>query len=244
MSSAADLLGALRLEDGTTWAERSEEFQREDAAAVLAPDGPRWHFWLRGRGMSKTGDASAITLALLIAEAPPRSRSYVYAVDERQAGLLLDALVGFAERSGLLGLLEVGARIVTCRATGATLSIEASDSASAFGTRPWLVVADEVALWPDTPNHARLWASILSGLGKVRDSRLLVLSSAGSPSSGAFKRWEAACRAEHWRTSLAPGPSPWWRPEDVEATRRDLTPAEYRRYLLCEWAEADDARDG
>lgn len=242
MTTAADLLGALVLEDGRPWAKAAHDFQRADAEAVLAAVlAPRWHFWLRGRGLSKTTDAAAVAFVLLIAEAPPRSRSYVYAVDEDQAALLLDALVGFAERSGLLNLIEVQARSVTCRASGATLSIEASDSASAFGTRPWLVVADEVALWPDTSNHARLWASIISGLGKVPGSRLLVMTSAGSPSHPSFKRWQAAVEEKHWRASLTPGPSPWWSPEDVEAARRDLTPAEFRRFVLCQWAEADDA---
>jgi len=86
-----------------------------------------------------------------------------------------------------------------------------------------------------------LWASVLSGLPKVKGSRLLVLSSAGSPSHPSYKRWEQACAGGHWRASLTVGPSPWWSREDVESARSDLTAAEFRRYVLCEWAEADDS---
>jgi hypothetical protein len=250
------VLGGLVLEDDSTWAESALDWQREDAEAVLAAvvtqanrrtrrevvrQLPRWHYWLRGRGMSKTTDAAAVLLCLLLVLAPKRSRSYCFAVDERQAALLLDAFVGLAERSGLLGLFDIGARSVTVKATGATLSVESSDSASAFGTRPWAVVVDEFALWADTDNSRRLWASIISGLGKVSGSRLLVLSSAGAPGSLAHKVWEAAKVEDHWRTSLQPGPSPFWSTEDTVATQTDLLPAEWRRFILCEFAEADDS---
>ena len=130
---------------------------------------------------------------------------------------------------------------VTCRVTGATLSIEASDSASAFGLRPWLVVADEVAMWPDVANYRRLWGAIVSSLGKVPGSRLIVMSSAGSPSHPAYKRWCVAESSPHWRTSITPGPSPWWSPSDVQAAAEQLTPTEFRRFIECQWAEADDS---
>jgi hypothetical protein len=258
-TEAKNLLATLRLEDGRRWGDAAEPWQWDDAAAVLAPDPPesqrpsrwrrrqtagdypRWHYWLRGRGMSKTTDAAAVLLALLVTLAPPRSRSYVYAADGQQAGLLLDALAGLAERSGLLGRVEIRARSVIVKATGASLSIEASDAASAFGTRPWLVVVDEFAMWGETDNFRRLWSSIVSGLAKVPGSRLLVLSSAGSPGSLAHKQWVSAEKSPHWRTSCTPGPSPWWSAADIEATRADTMPAEWDRLILCKWVAGDEA---
>jgi hypothetical protein len=234
-------MASLVMESGQAWGDEVEAFQWADVRAVLASGGPRLHYWLRGRGMSKTGDAAALTLVLLLTEAPPRSRSYCYAVDERQASLLLDALIGFAERSGLLGLIEVGARVVTCKATGATLSVEASDSASAFGTKPWLTVVDEAAQWPDTRNHERLWGAIVSAQGKVPESRAIVMTSAGSPSHPSHKRWAVAEKSTHWRTSLQPGPCPWWSEADIAAAREQLLPAEFARYIECQWAEADES---
>jgi hypothetical protein len=95
-------------------------------------------------------------------------------------------------------------------------------------------------MWADSRNYARLWAATLSGLGKVKGSRMLVLSSAGSPGHPSFKRWTTAVESDHWRASLTVGPSPWWSAEDVKAAQADLTPAEFRRYVLCEWAEGED----
>lgn len=53
--------------------------------------------------------------------------------------------------------------------------------------------------------------------------------------------WTEAEGSSHWRTSRTPGPSPWWTAADIEATRTDLTASEWRRLILCEWAESDDA---
>lgn len=42
-------------------------------------------------------------------------------------------------------------------------------------------------------------------------------------------------------TAHTPGPSPWWSEADVESTRADLTAPDWRRQILCEWAESDDS---
>lgn len=240
--TALDLLGGLQLDTGHPWGAAAQTWQRHDALAVLAPDGPRRHYLLRGRGMSKTTDIAAIALALLLTEAPPRSRSYVYAVDADQAALFTDAIAGFVARTpGLAGAVEVGARSVAVRSTGASLTVETSDGASAYGTRPWLSIVDELGVWPTTTNHRRLWSAIVSAVPKVPGSRLLVIGTAGSPNGLGAEVWSEATTSDHWHTSRTPGPSPWWSTSDVEALRADLTASEWRRLILCEWAESDDA---
>lgn len=192
--------------------------------------------------MSKTTDIAALTLALLLTEAPPRARVHVYAVDHDQAALFADAVAGIVGRTpGLAGALDLGARSVTVRATGASMTVEASDGASAYGTRPWLSIVDELGVWPSTANHRRLWGAIVSAVPKVPDARLVVIGTAGSPSGLGAEVWADAEASPHWRTSRTPGPSPWWTASDVEATRTDLTASEFRRLILCEWAESDDA---
>ncbi len=241
MSRLFDVVSALRLEDGRHWGDVAEPWQRDDVSAFLADDGPRRHYWLRGRGMSKTGDGAAAALALM-AVAPARSRSFLYAVDREQAGIALDSIAGYVGRTrGLADRFEVGSSQVTVRPSDATLTVVASDGASAFGTRPWLVIADELASWPNTTNHRRLWAAITSALPKVPGSRLLVCSTAGPPVGLGSKVWGQAEGSRHWRTSLRPGPCPWWSEDDLDAVASDLTPAEYQRLILCEWAEGDDS---
>lgn len=238
---ALDLLAALPLEDGARWGARARGWQLDDARAILDPSGPRRHMILRGRGMSKTTDVAGIVLVLLLTEAPTGSASHVYAADEEQAALLMLALVGFVQRSGLSAQLRVGARTVTNTTTGAMLTIETSDGASALGKRPWLQVVDELAAWPNTLNHQTLWSAIVSAVPKVPGSRLLVITTAGSPVGIGARVWAEAEQSRHWHTSREPGPAPWWSPDDIEATHASLTAAEWRRLILCEWAEGDDA---
>lgn len=233
------ILAALVLEDGRTWGEASHSWQRDDAKAVL--DGPRRNYLLRGRGMSKSTDVAGMTLALLLSEAPKRSRSLVYAVDTEQAGLFMDALAGLVQRTpDVIGAVELGARSLKVRATEASLTVEASDGASAFGARPWITVVDELGAWPNSTNHRRLWSAITSAVPKVPDSRLVVIGTAGSPLGIGAQVWEQAQGSAHWRTAQRPGPSPWWSTEDIEALQGDLTASEWGRLVLCEWSEGED----
>lgn len=86
MSEAYETLCGLALDEfGTTWGETVTDWQHEDALAVI--NGRRC-FEVRPRGASKTTDAAALALSLMVTEAPTRSRSYLYAVDEDQAAEL------------------------------------------------------------------------------------------------------------------------------------------------------------
>ncbi|MFT4226100.1 terminase large subunit domain-containing protein [Micropruina sp.] len=235
------LVGAMVLEDGQRWGEVAHDFQLADLQAVVRAE-QRRHFLLRGRGLSKSTDVAALALALMIAEAPPRARGLVFATDADQAALLVDALSGLVARTpGLAAAVEVGARSVTVRASKAVLTVESSDAGSAFGHRPWLTIVDELASWPRTANHRRLWSAIVSAVPKVPGGRLLVLTAAGAPTSLAAEVWSEAEKSPHWHTSRTPGPSPWWTPDDIEATRASLTASEWARLIECRWAEGDDS---
>lgn len=237
------LLSGLVLDTGHRWGETATDWQREDAAALMSddPSTPRRHYVLRGRGMSKTSDVAGAALALLLTSAPARSRSHAYAADADQARILLDSIAGYVHRSGLSALVDVSARAVTVRASEASLVVESSDGASAYGLRPWLTVCDELGMWPGTTNHRALWAAITSAVPKVPGARLVAISTAGSPTGLGHDVWEQATASPHWRTSRRPGPAPWWTEEDTEATRASLTASQWRRLVLCEWAEGDDA---
>ena len=147
---------------------------------------------------------------------------------------------GFVARTpGLAGAVDLGARGLTVKASGAILTVESSDAASAFGERPWLVIIDEYTGWPASSNHRRLWSAIVSALPKVPDSRLVVLSMAGSPVGPQFKVWKLAQLSSDWRASSTRGPCPWWSEADIESTRLLLTPAEFDRFIGCMWVETD-----
>ncbi|WP_413543669.1 hypothetical protein [Citricoccus nitrophenolicus] len=239
------LMGGLMLDTGTTWAARALEFQQADAAAILSdPEaddpGPRMHFITRPRGGSKTTDLAAICLAVLLTQAPPHSTSHAYARDKDQAALLLAALTALAHRSGLAGLLDLTTWGATVKTTGARLVVESADAASAYGHLPYFVVVDEVAQWPTTRGARTLWEAIVSGLPKRRDSRLVVLTTAGDPAHWSQQIITGARSSSRWRVSETPGPLPWADPEDLAEQRRLLPASSYARLHLNQWTASED----
>lgn len=239
--SAFDLLASLVLDDGRRWGEAALDFQRADARAVLDQSGRRRHYWTRPRGASKTTDLAGVGAAALLDQLAPNARGYVYAADRDQAGLLLDSVAGFVDRTPELGsALTVGASMVTANRSKATLTVESSDDASAWGKRPALTILEELAVWRTTRGPTRLLAAVMSAVPKVPDSRLVVLSMAGDPAHPAYRLLERARASSSWVVSEVPGPCPWWSPEDVAEAKADLTDSDFRRLVLGEWAEPED----
>jgi hypothetical protein len=226
---------ALRTETGARWGDIATPEQRADSAAVLDLGGPRHHYHTRPRGGSKSTDVAGDVIAALLTQLPRMSRSYGYAADRDQAGLILDAVRSFIDRTEGLSSLTVGANVVTNTNTGATFSIEASDDASAFGLRPHLVVVDEVAQWRDAERQRRLWAALVSALPKVENSRLVAMTSAGDPAHFSHRILEHARQSDAWRTSEWAGPLPWADPAALAEQRSLLLPWEFQRFHLNRW---------
>jgi len=218
------------------------DWQLADATAILDPDADaaRLHFLTRPRGGSKTGDLAGVAIGVLIDQAPARSRSYAVAADAEQGQQLLDALGGYVARTGLGGALLVETWRVTNRATGATLAVLPADASSAFGLRPYLVIADELAQWAGTPNARRVWEAVVSALPKVPGSRLVVLTSAGDPAHWSHRVLVNARSSPRWRVHEVPGPVPWIDPAALDEQRRLLTESQFDRLHRNIWTSAED----
>ncbi len=191
LSAAVDALGG---------SERPGQVEMADAVATA---------WTRIEHLlvqAGTGTGKSLTYlvpALLHADASDRPAIVATATLVLQAQLVdrdLPLLAAAVEP-------ELGRPVGGTR-TGATLRVEASDAASAFRKRPWLVMVDELTSWPDTTNHRRLWAAIASAMPKRPDSRLPVLSMAGSPVHFSRRIWATAQDRPDWYTSHVPGPCP------------------------------------
>jgi phage terminase large subunit-like protein len=238
---AVRLLLGLRLEDGCRWGEAALPWQRADAEAVLDRCGPRLHYLTRPRGASKTTDLAAVTVAALVEQLPPRSRSYAVAADRDQGALLLDALAGFVHRTeGLASAVKVEAWRATSTRTGATIEVLAADESSSWGLKPHLLVVDEFAAWKTTAGPRRLWASLFSSLAKTADSRLAILTTAGEPSHPAHKLLQRARTSDRWSVSEQPGPTPWLDPADLDEQKAELPAWEFERLHLNRWTESAD----
>jgi phage terminase large subunit-like protein len=240
LSESLDLLASLVLEDGQRWGEVALPFQWEDARAVLDRDGPPFSFLTRSRGSSKTTDLAACAVAAMLTQAPRGAKLYAAASDRDQARLLLDSIEGFHARTPGLGL-EIGAWRVGVPRSKVTLDALAADAPSAYGLRPYLLVVDELASWPETPSARRLWEALSSACAKLPDSRLAVLTTAGSPSHFAAKVRDHAAEDPLWRLHERPGVAPWLDPRRVEEQRRRLPESSFRRLFLNEWTSAEDS---
>jgi len=238
--SALHLLWALVLEDGRRWGEATAGFQREDAAAILdpSPRAPRLHYLTRPRGGSKTTDLAGIALATLLEDFAPGTHGHVFAVDADQAGELLRAASGFVQRTPeLAGLVDVQQRrIVT--PSGAAWNVVASDAASAFGLRGAFYIFDEFAQLRSTAEHRTLWSAVFSAVPKVPGCRLVLLTTAGDPSSWQARVLEQAKASAAWRVREVPGPLAWV--GGLDEQRRMLTESQYRRLHLNEWVAPED----
>lgn len=237
-----DLLSALVLEDGQQrWGAVAAPFQVNDAEAIFNPEGPRWHFITRPRSGSKSTDAAGVALAWLACEAPAGARAYIVAVDEDQAALDVDAASGLVERTpALRSVVDVQSLKIAARG-GASVEVLAADGASAFGLRPHMVIIEEFAQWPQTRGYRRLWTALLSAMGKIPGSRLVILTSAGEPGHFSHKVLKEARKSDRWRVSETPGPLPWIDPAELAAQRPLLRDSEYARLHLNIWTESENS---
>ncbi len=235
------LVASLILEDGRTWGESATDFQWIDVQAVLDPEAPPYHFITRPRGASKTTDLAAVAIAFLIDRFPSGAKAHAVASDRDQSRLLLDAIGGFVARTpGLAGALRVEAWRVVNSITGASLEIIAADGPSAFGLLPHLLIADEIAIWPDTPSSRLVWEAVYSAAVKVPGARLVILTSAGDPSHWSKKILDHARSHRRWRVNETAGPCPWIDPAALEDQRALLTESQYARLHLNEWTEGEE----
>ncbi len=244
-TSAADALlwmSALHIDDaGTRWGDTAAEFQQVNAAAILEPHPDVRQFFVPGvRGSRKTTDLAAIALTVLQGQAPKHSRSFVIGQDEDQAADMI-ALAGemIARTPGLDALFTTTGLTIRNIRTAATFTALANDP-SAMGKRPYMIVADELAAWPDSKPARKFWTAMVTAIDKVPDCRLVVLTNAGSPDHWAYKRFETAKTSKHWRILDVPAPLPWLDEAALERSRENcLTQAEFDRLFMNIWTSED-----
>lgn len=240
---ALTFLASLVLEDGRLWGDAATERQWKDARALLNPAGRRpYHFLTRARGWSKTTDLAGCTVAAMLTQAPAGADLYAAASDRDQSALMRRAIEGFVARTpGLADRLRVDRWAVTAVERGAQLTMLAADAPGAYGLRPWWLVVDELAQWPDTDSARELWLALTSAMGKVAGSRLAVITSAGSPGHWSFEQLRAARGSRLWRVSEIEGPAPWMPADRLEEQRGRLLPSQFERLFLNRWSEGEDA---
>jgi phage terminase large subunit-like protein len=238
---ALDLMASFVMEDGRCWGEAARPFQWRDAVEMLDPASRTpYHYVTRPRAGAKTSDGAAALTAAMVTQAPPGARLYALAADRDQGALFLDSIRGYADRtSSLHGLLEISAYRVSVPGTGVRLEILSADAASSWGLRPYFLILDELAQWPETPSVKKLFEAVRSAAGKV-NGRMAILTTAGDPTHFAYRLRDHAVQDPLWRVHEVPGPVGWIDPERLEEQRRGLTDSSFRRLHLNQWTAAED----
>jgi phage terminase large subunit-like protein len=184
----------------------------------------------------------ALILAILLTQLRPGDRAYGIGADKDQARLLHDAAVGFIQRTpGLAHEFTIGSYRISAKRTGATFEALAADAPGAWGLLGRLYVLDEAAQYPVTPSTTQFVEAITSAAAKVSDARMVVLTTAGSPSHPAHKLLDHAKRDSLWRVHEVRGPSPWADPERLAEQKRRLPESSYLRLFENVWTEPEDA---
>ena len=236
-----DLAASLVLENGSRLGDCWSPDQWEDARAVLDPESSTpYHFLTRARGFGKTQDCGAVAVAAMLAQLPAGSRLYGLASDLDQGRLLVDSIQGFSQRTPELGgSLTVDSYKVTS-ASGSVLEILPADAGGAYGLRPAMLIADEIAQWASTQAPRRLWEATTSAMAKVPGSRLVCLTSAGDPAHWSHGVLEHARADPLWRVHEIAGPPPWADPARLAEQRRRLPESVYLRLFENQWQSAQD----
>jgi len=106
--------------------------------------------------------------------------------------------------------------------------------------KPWLLVCDELSQWKTTRGPKRLWRAVFSSLPKVKDSRLVIITSAGDPGHWSYKILETAVESNRWRVNQVAGPVPWISQDDLDEQKAMLPEWEFQRLHLNRWTASDD----
>ena len=242
-SATYELLASLPVEHGR-WGDSATEYQRRDAASVLDSHGLPFTWLGRPRGGRKSTDGAGYAVALHLTVAPPGSRSYAVAADADQAALIIDSIRSFVHRERQLRkrLKIERSRVVFLDDGEPVSSIEVlpADEASSWGLRPYVTIVDELSVWPNTEGAKGLWAAMVSAQPKVAGSKLIVLTSAGSPDHWSHAVLEHAQTSPQWHVSETLGPLPWLSAAILDEQRSLLTPSMYGRLHENRWLSGED----
>lgn len=231
----------LILEDGRSYGEAMERFQRNFFEAVFAvlPDRRPKHRLIydeRVRGASKTEDCAAAAIADLVT-GPRGTKLYAVAGDVDQASLIVDSILGFADRSPLVNaILKVDRFRVRNEQKKSELRVMSSDDRTAYGIRPRKTFFDELSLQPDD----RLWIPFWSASAKRRDGQVVAVTMAGFDFvSVCWKvRTLAQSKPDYFFQTQENAPlPPWLSAEQMEEQRASLHPSDFARFWECRWVE-------
>ena len=166
------------------------------------------------RGNGKTTLVAAIATAALAGPMRrPRGEVIIVASSFAQAKIAFDHSRAFLqpalEQNPARWRIQDSQNVGTLedRHTGARLRVIGSDPRRAHGLAPALVIADEPAQWPPGTAHA-MHAALMTGLGKIEDSRLWAIGTQPADSEHFFRRMFGPDGCDYAQLHMAPPEAP------------------------------------
>ena len=176
-----------------------------------------------GRGNGKSALVAGIAAAMVDPDGPlhgPRRECVCVASSFDQSRVIFEDVLAFLRARHGLGdrkawRLQDSANRATLeyRESGARVRCIGSDPTKAHGLRPALVLADEPAQW-DSSKQERMLSALVTGLGKVRGSRMIALGTRPADSA-------------HWFGKMLAGGAEY---AQVHAARPDDPPFQVRTW--------------
>lgn len=224
-------------------------FQRERFAAinpalVAVANGKKpeigRHFWEATKGCSKDTDLAVCLLWLLAFTRRPLV-CQVGAADQEQADelrLAAKAIVGL--NPWLAEVVAIQASEIVCKRTDSTCTIIAADVAGSHGSRPDVLVINELS-HISRREAAENWRD---NAAKVNRGLVILATNAGYENSWQFTWREEARTSPRWHFHQWAQPSPWIDPEEVAESERRNSRARHLRLFWGVWARGSgDALD-
>lgn len=225
---------ALQHRDFQAIAPALEAVSRGDVAPI------RRHWWERTKGGSKDSDC-AVAILWLLAFAPRSVRVQVGAYDREQASELkyiIRAILGIeAPLNRLLaGVIEVQQHRIIAHGERSVCEILTSDAFGSHGSRPDVVIANELSHVGSEP----FMLTLLDNCDKVPHSVVIVATNAGEVGSWQ-EQWRdiASSSPERWHFSVLSQPAPWISEADLAESRRRNPPHRFARLWKGVWSSGE-----
>ncbi len=229
------------------------DFQRVDFQAI-APSllaltrgekPPIGRFWIeRTKGASKDSDL-ACCLLWLLAFSPRPLRVQIGAYDSRQADEVRLIVKAILRLDGPLNhllreVIEVQRSLIVNTRTESTAEILTTDSKGTHGSRPDVVLIDELS-HVDSQEFAE---TLADNLDKMPNGLMLIATNAGYVQTWQHAWRNIAVSSDRWHFSPYKQPAPWINPADLEESRLRNSAARYARLWAGEWVrDGGDALD-
>ena len=208
-------LGALTVTQGAGTGEALNllPWQRRFLRAALVPDRARAALSV-ARGNGKTTLVAGIAVAALVGTlSRPRGETVIVASSFQQAKIAFEHALAFLtpQISAMPMMYRVAnsgnAAQIQFLPTGARIRAIGSDPRRAHGLAPALVIADEPAQWPASTSEA-MHAAMLTGMGKIADSRFWAIGTMPADEGHWFRRMFADDGCDYAQCHAAPPSAP------------------------------------